>query len=92
MTASYRFVVAGRVQGVGFRHATRQQAQALGLQGWVRNRSDGSVEGVASGSDAALHAMRDWLRHGPPAAGVTKLVWEATVTNEGHAPGFHIAH
>ena len=44
-----RFVVRGRVQGVGFRDWTRRRAAAGGLAGWVRNRPDGSVEGVGSG-------------------------------------------
>jgi acylphosphatase len=52
MPSSYRFVVTGRVQGVGFRAATRRKAQSLGLTGWVRNRNDGAVEGVASSRDA----------------------------------------
>lgn len=76
MTASYRFVVSGHVQGVFFRQSARERAQALGLQGWIRNRSDGCVEGVAAGTPSALEALRSWLRQGPPAARVDALEWE----------------
>lgn len=64
------FVVTGRVQGVGFRAATRDRAQALGLAGWVCNRADGRVELRATGHDDALNSLRDWLADGPPAARV----------------------
>jgi len=62
--------VYGRVQGVGFRHFVNQQARALGLRGWVRNRRDGSVEVVAEGSRPALDALLAALYEGPPAARV----------------------
>ncbi|MCX7070816.1 MAG: acylphosphatase [Gammaproteobacteria bacterium] len=78
MQESYRFVVTGRVQGVGFRVATRRKAQALGLSGWVRNCTDGSVEGLVAGpSHAAVVNLRDWLRRGPPGAKVETLEWQA---------------
>lgn len=76
----YRFRVEGRVQGVGFRQATRAKATALGLRGWVRNLPDGCVEGLASGSPVALSALRDWLGQGPPAASVAALDWSADPT------------
>lgn len=75
MAAVYRFEVYGRVQGVGFRQATQARAAALGLDGWVRNRADGAVEGLATGSQAALDAFADWLREGPPSARVEQLQW-----------------
>ena len=75
MDSCYRFSVNGRVQGVYFRQSTRQRAQQLGLRGWVRNCDDGSVEGVASGSDDALHQLRDWLQQGPPGAKVERVEW-----------------
>jgi acylphosphatase len=62
--------VLGLVQGVGFRYACRQQARALGLSGWVRNDSDGSVEIVAQGLDSAVQALIDWCHEGPPGAHV----------------------
>lgn len=73
----YRFRVEGRVQGVGFRQATRAKAAALGLHGWVRNLPDGCVEGLVSGHPVALGALRDWLTLGPPAASVAALDWTA---------------
>ena len=89
-TESYRFVVAGRVQGVGFRQAARMRAEQLGLRGWVRNRVDGSVEGVASGEVPALQRFKDWLLHGPPLAQVDTLQWTATTTER--QPGFVVLH
>lgn len=77
MRQSYRFVVTGRVQGVWFRQSTRQCAEGLGLDGWVRNRTDGAVEGIACSEDpAALESLREWLRHGPQKAQVESLSWD----------------
>lgn len=73
---SYRFVVTGRVQGVSFRQSTRERAMQLDLDGWVRNRADGAVEGEVAGADAAaLDAFRTWLQRGPPRAQVSDLQW-----------------
>ncbi len=78
MQESYRFVVTGHVQGVGFRVATRRKAKAMGLSGWVRNCPDGSVEGLVAGPDrASVTGLRDWLRRGPPGAKVETLEWQA---------------
>ena len=77
MAESYRFVVRGRVQGVFFRQSAVEQARALALTGWVRNREDGCVEGVASGPPAALERLRAWLRRGPPSAQVEDVEWSA---------------
>ena len=65
-----RFVVRGRVQGVGFRDWTRRRAAAGGLAGWVRNGPDGSVEGVVSGPVPAAEAFLAALSGGPPSARV----------------------
>lgn len=65
-----QLVIRGVVQGVGFRHALRREAQRLALAGWVRNRADGSVEAVACGDAPALDALQRWAHHGPPAARV----------------------
>lgn len=65
--------VTGRVQGVGFRHFTTQQARRLGLGGWVRNERDGTVYLVAEGPREALDALLDALQRGPSAARVTDV-------------------
>lgn len=65
-----RFLVSGRVQGVGFRAATRAQAHTLGLAGHARNLADGSVEVLAQGEAAGLAKLESWLRRGPPLARV----------------------
>jgi acylphosphatase len=62
--------VTGRVQGVFFRAWTQQQARDLGLTGWVRNASDGSVEAHLEGDEAAIKALVDRLHRGPPSAEV----------------------
>lgn len=67
------FIVTGRVQGVGFRAATRQKALALGLNGWVCNGRDGRVEGFACGNPADLEMLQSWLRSGPEFARVDHL-------------------
>lgn len=77
MPSSYRFVVRGRVQGVFFRQSATGQARVLGVRGWVRNREDGCVEGIASGSPQALEQFRSWLERGPPAARVEGVEWRA---------------
>ncbi len=70
---SLHLYIHGRVQGVGFRDALRSQADRGQLAGWVRNRSDGSVEAVVSGSDDAVEALVAWARSGPPLASVTEV-------------------
>ncbi|QDI04481.1 MULTISPECIES: acylphosphatase [Xanthomonas translucens group] len=74
--ATARFLVCGRVQGVYFRAATRECALALGLDGQARNLADGRVEVIAAGEAAALEALAEWLRHGPPAARVEQVLRE----------------
>lgn len=69
-------IVRGIVQGVNFRYYTRREAQRLLLTGWVRNRSDGTVEVVAEGPRAHLDRLLDFLHAGPPMAHVTGV--EAT--------------
>lgn len=73
MTQTRHFRVTGRVQGVGFRAWTRDRAAALGLSGWVRNREDGSVEGVVEGPDTAVAALLEALSDGPGAARVAHV-------------------
>lgn len=68
--------IHGKVQGVFFRASTEREARSLGLRGWVRNRSDGSVELEAEGPRAACEALIEYCRHGPPAARVDSLQLE----------------
>lgn len=68
--------IHGIVQGVGYRNALHAQARHLGLAGWVRNRSDGSVEALVAGSQQNVEALIEWARRGPPAARVSKVDWE----------------
>jgi acylphosphatase len=66
MSRARRYTVRGRVQGVGFRYFVQQAGSALGLGGWVRNRSDGSVEAHAEGDEPTLARFREALEKGPP--------------------------
>ncbi len=63
-----RFVVSGRVQGVGFRYFVVREAEALGLAGWVRNLPDGRVEVLASGEGGPVDVLEGRLWQGPPYA------------------------
>jgi acylphosphatase len=65
--------VTGRVQGVGFRWFVRERADALGLSGWVKNRSDGSVELLVAGDAQASEQFLAAVRRGPPHARVDAL-------------------
>lgn len=95
-TATTRhFRIRGHVQGVGFRYTTRQEAQRLGLKGWVRNCLDNSVEVRAIGVPASLDAFELWLHHGPPGANVRQV--ESDIPDEDdalalelHSAGFEI--
>jgi len=66
-------VVRGRVQGVYFRASAQREARRLGVCGWVRNRSDGSLEIVAEGEEAAVRDLHGWAQKGPSAARVDKV-------------------
>ncbi|KAL7133463.1 hypothetical protein ABFS83_12G142800 [Erythranthe nasuta] len=68
-----RVVVKGRVQGVFYRNWTIENATELGLNGWVRNRRDGSVEALFSGKPEKVEEMEQRCRRGPPQAMVTGL-------------------
>ena len=71
MSGAIRHVtVSGRVQGVGFRYWVEHQARTLGLEGWVRNRRDGSVEALFAGAEAAVAEMVAACRRGPSSARV----------------------
>jgi acylphosphatase len=68
-----RLVIAGRVQGVGYRDWMLHKARDLGLSGWVRNRPDGTVEALISGEKAAVEEMSRLCRRGPRAAAVSSI-------------------
>jgi acylphosphatase len=86
--AAYRYVVQGRVQGVGYRYFVLRVAEGVGVSGFARNRSDGSVEVVAEGSEDALAALEASLREGPAFAQVSALD-RAPIAARGDR-GFHI--
>jgi len=69
-TEAKRYVVRGRVQGVGFRWFVEREANMLGIAGWVRNNHDGSVEVLAQGTRDQLLGLHSRLREGPRAARV----------------------
>lgn len=68
--------IRGRVQGVFYRESMRQRAAELGVTGWVRNRSDGSVEALVQGDAPNVERLIDWARSGPPDARVESLETE----------------
>jgi acylphosphatase len=68
-----RLIIEGRVQGVGFRQWTVWEAERRGLDGWVRNLPDGTVEALIAGPDAAVDAMIAACRTGPRMAAVTAI-------------------
>jgi acylphosphatase len=73
VTTARTFRVDGRVQGVGFRWAAREEATRLGLGGWVRNDDDGAVSGWFEGDPEAVEAFAVWLTRGPRGAWVDEL-------------------
>ncbi len=83
-----RVVISGRVQGVWFRGWTEDQARRRGLDGWVRNRRDGTVEALFQGADRAVDEMVDLCRQGPPVAQVHEV--EVHADDEPAAPGFKV--
>ncbi len=82
-------IIRGAVQGVGFRYEMRARARSLGLGGWVRNRSDASVEAAFEGEDERVDSMVEWCRRGPPGSRVAdvEVSWEEA-TGE---PGFDVS-
>jgi len=68
-----RLIIQGRVQGVGYRWWAMGRAVKLGVDGWVRNRRDGSVELLAMGEPEALDRLARLCGHGPPAAFVERV-------------------
>jgi len=73
---SRRLIIQGMVQGVAYRYHMTEEAQRLGICGWVRNRRDGTVEALVSGDAEAVAAIIAWARHGPPSADVSHVAVE----------------
>jgi acylphosphatase len=73
MALQARLTIAGRVQGVGYREWAIATARQLGLVGWVRNRTDGSVEALVVGEEQAVGRMIDACRRGPALAQVDDI-------------------
>ena len=83
-TLCLRCYVSGRVQGVGFRYATAEQALNLGVTGYVRNLPDRRVEVLACGGERAVSALRNWLWQGPQLARVSDVRCETLSYRELH--------
>jgi len=85
-----RVLISGRVQGVGFRFSTREEATRRGVAGWVKNRPDGRVEAVFEGTEAQVEGMIHWCHQGPRSAQPTGVEVHCE-TPEG-LQGFEIHH
>lgn len=85
---SVHLLIKGKVQGVYFRACAKEIAQTLDLRGWVKNKADGSVEAVASGSEKSLQQFIEWCKRGPEKAVVSTL--NATSIEQQHHPDFRI--
>jgi acylphosphatase len=89
MRVARRYVIAGRVQGVGFRWFTHDAAAREGVHGWVRNLADGSVEVVAEGDLASLDRLEAAMRRGPSSARVERFDVDELAPS-GRTAGFEI--
>ncbi len=91
MRIRLRLRITGRVQGVWYRGATAAEARKLGVDGWVRNVSDGSVEVLLEGEADAVRTLTDWCRRGPAGARVVD-VRESPEPVGDDLVGFRIRH
>ncbi len=82
--------VKGRVQGVAFRWYAQEQANQLGVSGWIQNLADGRVEVWVEGEAEAVERMLAWLRRGPPSARVEGL--EVSEREPEHLSSFEVRH
>lgn len=89
MIVARRFVISGRVQGVGFRMFAHDQAAVEGVHGYVRNLPDGRVEVQVEGDDESVLRVERALRRGPPASRIDDVIVEIVVP-AGRATGFSI--
>lgn len=91
MRTTKRVLISGRVQGVFFRASTRQKAEQIGINGWVKNTSDGKVEAVFEGDEQKVNKMINWCRQGPDLANVEDVKVEDKDSSEGYS-GFSIKY
>lgn len=89
MRVARRFVLSGRVQGVGFRYFALDAARREGLNGFVSNRDDGSVEAVAEGESDSLDRFERALRQGPSRSHVERVMVDEVTPDQGNT-GFVI--
>jgi|SRR5215471_4435619 len=89
MAMCRRFIVSGRVQGVGFRYFAIRAARRVGVAGTVRNLPDGTVEAIAEGSETALIEFRSELERGPSYGHVSR-VDETDLPSTGRYSGFDV--
>jgi acylphosphatase len=89
MLVARRFLISGRVQGVGFRYFVESRASAEGLHGWVRNLPDGRVEALLEGDQEAVDRVESALWRGPSGAAVDDIQMEPTMPS-GRATGFSV--
>jgi acylphosphatase len=92
MKQTRRYFVSGVVQGVGFRLFAQHAAQKLQISGYVRNRFDGSVEVLATGTSEQLAELRVLLEKGPRFSSVSEVQEEIAEPDPDYSSGFHIAH
>jgi acylphosphatase len=91
MTIARRFIVRGRVQGVGFRYFAIRAARQAGVVGSVRNLADGTVEAIAEGSVESIEEFRSELEHGP-SHGHVEQVDEMEIRPTGRYTGFDVLY
>lgn len=89
MRIARRFIVSGRVQGVGYRYFAQDAARREGLHGYVLNRDDGSVEAVAEGDAESIERFERALRRGPSRSRVEHVMIDDINPDQGNS-GFHI--
>lgn len=71
--ATVHLLISGKVQGVFYRATAKEKALALNLSGWIKNTTDGNVEALVSGDEAAVNAFVDWCWQGPEMAKVAQV-------------------
>ena len=89
MRVARRYIISGRVQGVGFRYFTQAVAARCGVHGWVRNLPDGQLEISAEGEADALETFEGDVRHGPRGARIEAIEVDSA-SPDGRNTGFTI--